>query len=98
MDQNRKDAYRYLLYWSMLDIRQLQREKPSYSKEAMATLADWLHNLAYFSCIGFEGFNEEWFWSESNYMSTHYPQIHKRYKELFTARLNGVGWLGSDKV
>ena len=96
MDENRKDAYRYLLYRAMLDIRKLQREDPVYTPMVMAELANWLHSLAYFSCIEFDGFKEDMFWRRG-YFSTNYPDIYSEYRQLFTARLNGVGWLGDDK-
>ncbi len=72
MDEQRKNAYRYLLYRAMLDIRPLgwmnwgwvrawnplywRRERPRI--RYAGAVADWLHNMAAFSSRDFEGFNE----------------------------------------
>lgn len=82
MDENRKRAYRRIIYFAMLDIRSLQWSEPSlymrinpfywrrYQKRihCIAALADWLHNLASFSAIDFDIFDERHFWD--SYQST----------------------------
>lgn len=75
MEHRRKQAYRYLLYRAMLDIRPicwmpLGSFNPFRWKETAGrvrragVIADWLHNLALFSALDFERFDEDWFWRE----------------------------------
>ena len=78
MDEQRQHAYRYLLYWAMLEIRPLgwlcwgwfRGWNPFYWRRegrrirCAGAIADWLHNLALFSSLNFEGFSEEWFWRD----------------------------------
>ncbi len=86
MDEHRKYAYRLLLYYAMLDIRplawiSLKRDwyKPSnwffYLRRVkeLGALADWLHNLASFSRSDFEGFSEEQFWIEFEWLLSKHP-------------------------
>lgn len=73
-----KAAYRMLIYRAQIDIRNLcqSRGHPSrnplrwwrqYRRSRLAgALADWLHNLALFSALDFEGFSEDWFWRETD--------------------------------
>ena len=96
MDDTRKNAYRYIIYWAMLEIRQLQWQatRPMqllnpfklYRAWKLAlragALAEWLHNAAHFSSFDFEAFREDWFWDE-------YDRLVKRigggwyYRERF---------------
>jgi len=86
-----KNAYRYLLYRAMLDIRDLCQSRGPVvynplewwrqylrSRDA-GRLADWLHNLANYASKDFVGFNEEWFWKE-------YDGVCRRSK-----------WIGPDR-
>lgn len=82
MDDNRKRAYRWILYQALLDIRPLQwleprwyaRINPFYwhryrqAVRRAGAIANWLHNLALYSAIDFEHFDEERFWTD--YRST----------------------------
>jgi hypothetical protein len=95
MKKNLKGAYRHLLYWAMLDIRQLnQPRKPvslnplewkrGYEAGRMAgIIADWLHNLAYYSARDFVGFDEVWFWKEYEGVLNR----HRRLKSLYVETL-----------
>ena len=82
MDESRRNAYRYLLYRALLEIRgiewirhhplrwlnpfALRRELKRVSRAG--ALADWLHNLASFSCSDFRDFDEQWFWRDYELM------------------------------
>ncbi len=94
MDEQRKNAYRYLLYRAMLSIRPLsgmglgwfRAWNPFYWRREgqriryAGAVAYWLHNLASYSLRDFEGFSEEWFWRDFEWLRSDYPQ----YKvELF---------------
>ena len=71
-----KIAYRNLLYWAMLDIRNLCQSRGTESRNPLAIwrqyrrsrlagrLADWLHNLARHAATDFDRFDTEWFWHE----------------------------------
>ena len=54
----------------MLDLRRLAWAEPGpgfdpvTEAERAGTVADWLHNLALYSCADFAGFREEWFWEQ----------------------------------
>jgi hypothetical protein len=102
MHENRMSAYRFVLYWAMLDIRRAawwkirwsQLWRPSYWKNEIrrirysGELADWLHNLALFSSINFERFDEEYFWSECDRYEKRYPEYQlSRYRQIFEQRL-----------
>lgn len=70
MQEQRKYAYRYLLYRAMLDIRTIQwlgwrswrvwippfRRREVRRIQYAGAVADWLHNLAFFSARDFQGF------------------------------------------
>ena len=78
VDEQRKKAYRYLLYHAMLDIRSsawmstgvFRLLNPFYWRHLLrrarraGVIADWLHDLALFSVLDFERFSEEWFWKD----------------------------------
>ncbi len=103
MNDHRRNAYRYLLYWAMLDIRQIEwlgwvrgcrKLNPlSWRRQIRAirfsgALADWMHNLAFASSVDFEGFNEDWFWRDFEAVNKRYPDFQpSRYRELFEGRL-----------
>ena len=102
MSQHRKHAYRYLLYYAMLDIRSLAWSWPRgwrlwnplfWRREAgrvrqASALADWLHNLALFSALDFEHFDEDRFWADFRHFHERYPEFGlARYEKLFNDRL-----------
>lgn len=102
MDENRKSAYRYLLYWAMLDIRALawfqvgtiRFLNPIHWKREIhrirraGSIADWLHNLAMFSALGFERFDEGWFWRDLENLNKRNPEFQMmNYKRIFEQRL-----------
>ncbi len=95
MDEHRKYAYRYLLYWAMVEIRSLAF-KPSTvqwfnplfwrhqmrRRQALGELANWLHNMAAFSMRDFAGFQERRFWEEFEQLRIRHPQF-QYYRSLF---------------
>ncbi len=105
MDGTRKQAYRYLLYWAMLDIRPIawirldtrQMLNPWHWRQVArlrrraGVIADWLHNLALFSALDFEGFDEEWFWRELEAFNRRNPEYGlMHYRERFERHLAEV--------
>src|SRR5262249_37552338 len=78
---------RWLLYQAMLDIRPLrwlgrgwrQRINPfcwwSQSRQVRraGAIADWLHNLAIYSALDFERFDEERFWEDYRWFLENHP-------------------------
>jgi hypothetical protein len=80
MNASYKYAYSMLLYYGMLNIRDLcqSRGKSYYNpvkiyrqyraSRLAGGMADWLHNLAYFMAKGYKNFNEDQFWEEYNYL------------------------------
>ena len=99
MDTARKDAYRYLLYWAMLDIRgiawyRFEWWRPwrlfSHLRHARRAgyLADAMHNLAQHAALDFEHFDETDFWSHIDYDHSHAQQVDPaRYRKLFDDRV-----------
>src|SRR5262245_28593844 len=99
MDRHRKFAYRYLLYQAMLRIRPIAWQptrKPriipwSSVQDAdrvrgLGHLADWLHNMAHFSCRGFKGFDEQQFWQEFEHLRTAHPDVSE-FRGVFESAL-----------
>lgn len=95
MDQHRKYAYRYLLYWAMLDIRPirwpalgLRRINPLFWRRHIrdvrqrGQIAEWLHNMAAFSCRDFSDFDEQRFWSEYDRLLVRCPGL-SHYRSIF---------------
>jgi hypothetical protein len=104
MDANRKLAYRFVIYWGMLDIRRLQNDidRPlrllnpirlyrtwRHAQRAGAT-AEWLHNAAHFSTFDFEDFREDWFWNEHDRLVERFGNDFN-YRDVFEARLKDSG-------
>lgn len=96
MDENRKNAYRYLLYWATLEIRRLgwsdESDQPDrvlaqyhYSRRA-GRLANWLHNLALSSSHDFIGFDEDEFWRKYKRFKSAFPNSFD-YDDLFEEEL-----------
>src|SRR5262249_45090672 len=106
MEPNRKRAYRYLLYSAMLEIRQLawmqvglsrlllprqRHEKVSRLRRA-GVVVDWLHNLAFFSAVDFERFDEDRFWRDLEGYQRRLPDFELRaYRRLFDQELSAPG-------
>ncbi len=95
MDEHRKYAYRFLLYWAMLDIRPIawlphrgQWFSPFFWQRhirrvrALGELAEWLHNMASFSKRDFAGFDEKWFWDDFERLRAKHPEF-QYYRSLF---------------
>ncbi len=96
LDDATRYAFRRLLYWAMLDLRRVDnlvyrpaallnpfRWRPTVQQvRQAAALADWLHNLALFSALEFDHFDEVWFWREYERVVARRPDL-KRYKEVF---------------
>src|SRR5688572_1735158 len=104
MDDARKHAYRFLLYWAMLDIRHVQwityrpfrllnplilRRELRRASRAGA-IADWMHNLAVYSAHDFDGFNEQWFWEEYEGLAGRVPEV-AAYRTIFERRICEYG-------
>jgi hypothetical protein len=104
VDEQRKHAYRYLLYIAMLDIRAVQwlgwrswrAWSPLYWRREgrrvryAGAIADWLHNLArYSSNYNFQGFKEEWFWRDFERLRSEFPEFGlEYYREEFERHAN----------
>jgi hypothetical protein len=103
LTEQKKLAYRHLLYWATLSIRPLawltptwwQWWSPWYWRQLLrrarcaGATADWLHNLALFSAIQFRGFNEEWFWKEFERLREAFPEMNLQgYREHFERHAN----------
>lgn len=54
--------------------------------QAVAEVADWLHNMADFSSRNFVGFDEANFWTQASCRAVAFPEFH-HYKRLFDCRL-----------
>ncbi|MFT5304042.1 MAG: hypothetical protein ACI814_004865 [Mariniblastus sp.] len=99
MDTSRKDAYRYLLYWAMLDIRgiawyRFQWWRPwrlvtqlRFARRA-GYIADAMHNLAQHAALDFDRFDEAAFWDALDYSQSQSRLVEPaRYRQLFDDRL-----------
>jgi hypothetical protein len=97
-----KQAYRYLLYWAMLDIRPVawvsirwtRAWNPLYLRRELrriryaGALADAFHNLAFFAATDFERFDPDWFWRDLESVSKRFPEFEpsKSYRDRFQRR------------
>lgn len=103
MEVKKQRAYRYLLYAAALDIRPLEwmwyrglgRVVPwASSRQRRAVrragvLAAWLHNLAEFSALEFQAFDEGTFWRDHRAMCARYPTLGlERYRAMFDSWLS----------
>jgi hypothetical protein len=80
MDATRKKAYRELLYRAMTYTRSLLSIPVGHPEERMRAdcayvIADLMHNLASSSARDFDGFNEDWFWSNAAEASTFHLRV-----------------------
>ncbi len=102
MDEPRKHAYRYVIYWAMVEIRSIQwfphRWHDILNPIALkghcrrvrrsGVIADWMHNLALFSVLDFEHFDEERFWREGRALSQRTPDFDfEHYLAIFEQAL-----------
>lgn len=100
----KKEAYRFLMYYSFLHIRSIEgMANPSsiiinpfrivkivkYINEAGA-VANWMHNLALFSSLGFRGFKENEFWQSSQHLKKKYPETFAYLKGIYESRLREI--------
>lgn len=83
-----KRAYRLLLYHGFLRIRTLSRtERPSEANTKLClALSEWLHELARFSALDFEGFRTSAFWSEHDFFRQKHPEL-EQLRALFKREL-----------
>ena len=105
MDTTRKNTYRYILYYFLLDIRKTPMPPGKHHYEQgdidhivkhsyyAGAVAYQLHNLALASANDFESFNEESFWLGLETFSVNNPEIAVAgvHKQVFTSRLAEVG-------
>lgn len=103
MEARRANAYRHLLYMAMVDIRSLAVPhswacvcnprhwfRSRYKPTEPVAIADWLHNMASFSAIGFEKFDEDRSWREYEDLCRRYPGPGlERYREAFDMAIMG---------
>lgn len=99
VNEQRKAAYRHLLYVAMLDIRNRCQPRGEPSMNPMVwrkgylngrvagSVADWLHNLAAFSAKDFMGFDENHFWREGEMFLKRLPEIN--FREIFEEHIRG---------
>ena len=109
MHEHRKYAYRYLLYWATLDIRPIAWLRIHWWNplswvgsirrvRRAGAIADWVHNLALFSALEFQGFDDGLFWDEferlrrihPEYDLDHYRWVFDRAMSEATVRRNGT--------
>ncbi|WP_143167410.1 hypothetical protein [Massilia sp. CF038] len=98
MDSAQKYAYRYLIYEATLRIRPIAHVGAEWwerwnlvywlrqRKQIRGTgqVADWLHNLALFSAIDFDGFDEDAFWSGLEWLRSAFPTYgFGHYRDIF---------------
>jgi hypothetical protein len=99
-----KEAYRHLLYVAMLAIRTrcpsrdnagwnpVEWYRRYHSSRVAGGLADWLHNLALFSRLEFDRFDESVFWRDHQWLCSRFPKEGlERYREIFDESVAGDG-------
>ena len=101
MNEIRKNAYRYLLYQFLIEIRTVPippntQESSATYNESLAkhhyyagAVAYQLHNFALASANNFKDFSEAHFWAGLEHFSESNPEIpiHARYRKVFERRL-----------
>jgi hypothetical protein len=101
VNEHQKNAYRYLLYWAMLDIRNRCQPRGGESinpfewhrqyraSRVAGAIADWLHNLGAFAARDFEGFDEQWFWDEHSRLCERFPDADlQHFRRAYEQRLS----------
>ncbi|WP_139925745.1 hypothetical protein [Hymenobacter sp. DG01] len=97
MQDNRKNAYRYLLYHFLIEIRttptpaqpwQRATEHIAYHSYYAGAVAYQLHNLALAAASDFLGFDEEQFWNGLESFSANNPALPlSHYRMIFDNRV-----------
>ncbi|MBB4035943.1 hypothetical protein GGR21_001838 [Dysgonomonas hofstadii] len=99
MDENRKKAYRYLLYraivWgkanrsTRVSLNPIEIKKDADRLKMLGALNYWLHNLAYYNYMDdWEGFKEELFWKDyEEFWLKQFPE-HNYFKDIFEKELH----------
>lgn len=102
VDTARKKAYRYVLYWALLECRRVRWIAWSWKEKlnplcwgriarnvrAAGGLCEWLHNLALFSALDFDRFDEDRFWADYELLRKHHgKEWLTDYREFFAQRL-----------
>jgi hypothetical protein len=103
VDERRQYAYRGLLYKAMFDLRNSHQvhgmslnpmvwlaayRRQRGQDELRHALGNWLHSMAQFSQLGFEGFSEKRFWEEYEAFCKKYPGLEAYgYAEWFEMML-----------
>ncbi|MCA8831635.1 hypothetical protein [Hymenobacter pini] len=96
MDENRKNAYRHLLYYFLIEIRTIPTpNQPELSLEQLkkrsyyaGAVAYHLHNFALAAASDFTEFCEESFWSGLRRFSVNNPTIDlSHYRGIFDQQL-----------
>jgi hypothetical protein len=98
MDSAQKYAYRYLIYEATLCIRPIAHvggewwerwnilywHRQRKQTRGAGQVANWLHNLALFSAVDFDGFDEDTFWSELECLRSAFPAYgFRRFRDSF---------------
>ena len=99
MDANRKSTFRELIYWGLVEIR-LATSPRGFTMNPMELwqrhkrtdfaheIAEWLHNLAQFSSLDFERFDEGRFWEDYEVFRKKYPL--DKHQSLFDKTLKDL--------
>jgi hypothetical protein len=100
LTNEQQTAYRYLLYWAMLDTRNkcqhrckeswnpLEWRRQYQQSRAAGAVADWLHDLALYAGNNLSGFDEQWFWREYEAMRKRFAGLDfAHYREAYERRL-----------
>jgi hypothetical protein len=100
LTDQQKGAYRYLLYWAMLDIRYMCQPRCTESLNPLewrrqyrqsrtaGAVADWFHNLALYAAGDFSSFDEQRFWREHEGMGKRFAGIDfAHYRAAYERRL-----------
>ncbi|RPD49990.1 hypothetical protein DNI29_04125 [Hymenobacter sediminis] len=101
MTENQKDAYRYLLYHFLIEIRtipvpnqpqQNDNKRIAFHSYYAGSIAYQLHNLALAAATDFVGFDELNFWNGLQQFSANNPSINlDHYQRIFNSRLAELG-------
>ncbi len=97
MDDVRKNAYRFLLYEALVEIRMvgwrghspLSALNPFALRRSvlhMRDVADWVHNLARFAADDFHQFDEAYFWREYDVLVSRGGRLSD-YRQVFEREL-----------
>lgn len=100
LEPGRQEAYRHLLYTSLLHLRSGHRDvvwwnpaswwRTASELRLCRDLADSFHNLALFAVWNFEGFDEGRFWLDIERLGqTHGSKLVERYRRIFDEYIAG---------